>query len=375
MNNNHVVIISYPYAQSFLVPLSNLEKNLSSLFRQVTIIVGEIEETSENATINGIPIIKNRVPFSSSTFLKLFYYFYLQSLISYYLIKNFKKLDCCLFFGEGLIIPIIICRVIHFKVIICLTGFSGFQKKHQISKKEKIIKFFSEMNLSFSNMVILYSNKIIAEYNLAKWKDKIAISHEHFIDTTLFRNSEKIGSRKNIIGYIGRFSEEKGILNFIAATRLLVSSNDDIMFLVAGKGYLNNQIVHLIRKNPLSKRIELINWIQHEELPQLLNKIRLLVIPSFTEGLPNIMLEAMACETPVLATSVGAIPDIIKDGETGFIMNDNTPECIAKNILRVLNHQNLQQIADNGRQLVEEEFVFEKTAESWKAIFSNILIN
>ena len=66
----------------------------------------------------------------------------------------------------------------------------------------------------------------------------------------------------------------------------------------------------------------------------------------------------MACGTPVLATSVGAIPDVIKDGETGFIMEDNSPECIAKNVRRALEHPELEKIVKNERELVEKGFVY-----------------
>ncbi len=99
---------------------------------------------------------------------------------------------------------------------------------------------------------------------------------------------------------------------------------------------------------------------------------RLLVLPSYTEGLPNIMLEAMACGTPVLATPVGTIPDVIIDGKTGFIMENNSPECIAANVVRALSSPDLERIAEDGKRFAEENFSFEKTVENWKGILQSI---
>lgn len=66
----------------------------------------------------------------------------------------------------------------------------------------------------------------------------------------------------------------------------------------------------------------------------------------------------------MLATSVGAIPDVIIDGKNGFIMENNSPECIVENVIRALNFPDLEQIAENGKRFVEENFSFEK--KPWK---------
>lgn len=84
------------------------------------------------------------------------------------------------------------------------------------------------------------------------------------------------------------------------------------------------------------------------------------------------MLEAMACGTPVLATPIGAVPDVIIDGKTGFIMEKNSPECIAENVVRALEHSDLEEIAGTGKWFVEENFTFEKAAEKWKDVLRDI---
>lgn len=84
------------------------------------------------------------------------------------------------------------------------------------------------------------------------------------------------------------------------------------------------------------------------------------------------MLEAMACGTPVLATPVGAVPDVIIEGKTGFIMENNSPECIAENVVRALEHPDLERIAEGGRGFVEENFTFEHVVERWKEVLGQI---
>ena len=123
-----------------------------------------------------------------------------------------------------------------------------------------------------------------------------------------------------------------------------------------------------LQEEGIANHVDLLGWISHDELSGYLNHHRLLVLPSCTEGLPNIMLKAMACGTPMLATPAGEVPVVIADGKTGFIMGSNLPECIAKNVLRALEHPDLEEVAEAGRQFIEENFTFKRVVERWKEV-------
>ena len=70
--------------------------------------------------------------------------------------------------------------------------------------------------------------------------------------------------------------------------------------------------------------------------------------------------------------TVGAIPDVIIDEKTGFIMENNSQECIAENVIRALNSPNLDRIAEDGRRFVEENFSFERVIERWKEVLEEV---
>jgi glycosyltransferase involved in cell wall biosynthesis len=166
-------------------------------------------------------------------------------------------------------------------------------------------------------------------------------------------------------------SDEKGVFNFVKAIPEIVSKQSKLTFILGGSGALYESINIFLNSNKLDDKVKLVGWIAHSDVPDYLNKLKLLVLPSYTEGLPNIVLEAMACGTPVLATPVGAISDIIRDGETGFIMENNSPACIAENVVRALECPDLEKIVLNARELIEKDYKYEVTVEKFKSILNS----
>ena len=236
----------------------------------------------------------------------------------------------------------------------------------------RIAKILERTCFFLSGQVAVESPSAVHFLKLSRYRKKIAINGAMYVDTNLFSIKNRINERQNLVGFIGRLSEEKGVMNFVKAIPLILKCQNDVEFLIGGDGQLLNNLMEELKRSGCSEKTTFTGWIPHDKLPDYLNELKLLVLPSYTEGLPNIMLEAMACGTPVLATPVGAIPDVITDGETGFIMENNSPECIARNVIRALNHPNLERIAENARALVEREFTFEKAVERYKEILSKL---
>lgn len=371
-----ICVISCPISKAFIVPLLNIKELLYS-FSDVYVIVGSAENIMTKTNLVGIQTYEIRHKKTTNIFARILRYVLLEIRISLVLAKISKKIDLYIFFMEGdALLPVLTTKLLRKKNIRALPSFMSKEtaKSHK-GKGTLLMALVKLQNIAYflSNKIILYSPNLIKEWGLEKYRNKISIAYRHFLDFDKFKIQKKFDERDNLVGYIGRLSEEKGVLNFVKAIPFISKERGEIRFLVGGDGQLQNKIEAYLDENNLNDKVNLAGWIHHDELPDYLNELKLIVLPSYTEGLPNIMLEAMACGTPVLATPVGAIPDVITDGETGFIMENNNPKCIAENVMRALNHPDLEKIVKNARELVEKEFAYEAACvERYKKILENI---
>jgi glycosyltransferase involved in cell wall biosynthesis len=313
-------------------------------------------------------------PFESDLILKTARYLIGQLIYTFYLFKFSKKAENWIFFtgGERMIIPVLSARLLKRKVFLFIPGSAMRDAKFSKDPFLVPIKIISMIVHYLADHIILYSPNLIGEWNLEKHRQKIIIAHEHHININLFNITIPLLSRPFHIGYIGRLSEEKGVQNFVQALPAIFCDQKNLHVFIGGDGQLKESITASLHAENLINQVELKGWISHADLPRYMNQLRLIVLPSYTEGLPNIILEAMACGTPVLTTPVGAIPDIIIDGNNGFIMKDNSPKCIVENVKRALNYPDTDQIVKNGRQFIKNNYTIEQVITRWKEVFEEI---
>ena len=366
-------VFSFPLTKSNAIPCKNLVSILSSFSPQIYLLTS-IDSLAQDNESSRVLIYGIDYTLESSLVKKISSYLYREVRLALLVKRLNKHVDTWVFFfgGDKFILPMLTAKLFGKKIVL-LKGGSSIKDAICQNDLFYIATLFSlKVNLFLSTYVVVYSHNLISEWNFEKYRRKIRIAHEHFLNLNTFTVTTLLLDRPPLIGYIGRLSGEKGVMNFVQALPSILSDREDLRVLIGGDGQLREAVEASLQEVGFAARTALPGWISHGDLPNYLNQLRLLVLPSYTEGLPNIMLEAMACGTPVLATPVGAIPDVIIDGKTGFIMENNSPECIADNVVRALNSPDLEQILENGRQFVEEHFTFERVVDRWKGVLEEI---
>ncbi len=365
----NIGIVTMPIVEAGVMALSKLTDVVSSLSTKICLITGDAGYNffKDNNEMEVYGAGNSPKPNTLSRIAK---YIPIQLRITYLILRTSGKVDLWIFFtgGLGSPLPILIGKLFGKKTLLIYPGSDVEILRAQSKILPKPMELLTRASSIISDRIIVYSQTLISQYNLQKYSHKISIANEYFIDIDRFKITTEFDKRENLVAYIGRLSQEKGALNFVSAIPKILHERDDIKFLVGGDGPLRNKIEKLVCEKRLKDKIKLAGWIPHNELPDYLNKLKLIVLPSYTEGIPAIMLEAMACGTPV-----GPIPDVIKHGETGLIMEKNTPVSIALNILEAMICQGLSKIAQNARKLIEQEYTYEDTVEQYKVALDKLM--
>jgi len=172
---------------------------------------------------------------------------------------------------------------------------------------------------------------------------------------SLKRNSLGLKEDTFTIGMIACFKPQKAHSDFIKAASLIAKEMPNVQFLLVGDGVLRPKITQQIERHGLRDRFILTGW--RRDIPQLLSILDTIVLSSLWEGLPIILLEAMAAGLPVVATNVGGVSEIIQDGNTGFLVPVGDYSKLAERILFLAHNSSLcEEMSKCAKGLLDGRF-------------------
>jgi glycosyltransferase involved in cell wall biosynthesis len=177
---------------------------------------------------------------------------------------------------------------------------------------------------------------------------------------------------RRIVGAAGRLSPEKGFGVLVEAAAHAVRTDPSLGFVHFGEGPLRDEVARRIAALGLSDRFILAGY--RRDLDEFMPFFDLLVLPSFTEGMPNVVLEASAAGVPVVATAVGGTPEVIEHGASGYLVPPGDVLTLARRIGDVLAPEvDSRAMGQRGRRRVLDQFTFEAQGRQYLRVFEELM--
>lgn len=265
------------------------------------------------------------------------------------------------FYRKSLLINL--CKILKIKIVVhvhgaCFNKFYeglGNKKKKYISKilnkSEKLIVLSESWKQFFENIVP--KEKIQILYNsvpLPEKKEQIMVNKTVF--TALF---------------LGRIGERKGVYDILEIAKKLEKVN----IIIAGDGE-KKKVKDIVEKNSL-KNVTILDWLNEQEKEKYLKNADMYLLPSYDEGLPMSVLEAMSYSLPVITTNVGGIPELIQNGENGILITPGDKKALEKSIIKLCEDcEYRRSLGQNAYNTINERFNIEKYLEKLNDIYLQI---
>lgn len=165
------------------------------------------------------------------------------------------------------------------------------------------------------------------------------------------RRSLNIDDGRFVVGTLGRLTTQKGHAFLLEAAQRLLADGMPVTVLIAGDGFLRPRLEEQARDLGIADQVRFLGY--RKDTAGLLRIMDVFVLPSIDEGLPMVMLEAMAARVPVLVTSVGDVPKVIRDNDSGLLVSPGDGALLARGIQRLFRDGTLRdRLADNAFRIV-----------------------
>ena len=205
--------------------------------------------------------------------------------------------------------------------------------------------------------------------------DRIKVIYNGIYSEAYNKNKTKdlrkdIGLNENdfLIGFVGRLSVQKGIHYALEAFKIVSEKFNNVHLLICGEGELKNDVEKFILKNKLQNKVHLLGF--RKDIPDIMRTIDVLLTPSLWEGFGIVLIEAMASGKPCVATKTSSIPEIVADGESGFLVPPRDSQSIAEALAKLIsNPQLVREMGQAGLRIVNDKFTIDRMIKEYEALF------
>ncbi|MBN1392855.1 MAG: glycosyltransferase family 4 protein [Sedimentisphaerales bacterium] len=261
----------------------------------------------------------------------------------------------------------VIAKWLYRKPLVVRTGYTASlfaDKKNDVKSKrdyERIERFayrHADIGIVASRADKKY---ICSKYNISP--EKIEVLH-NYVNTAVFYPTECEKYEDRVI-FVGRLHPQKNLFNLIEAV-----SNNGLTLDIYGSGELHNELLAHAKK--LNARVNFMGVIENDRMPAVLNRYRYYILPSFYEGMPKTLLEAMACGLVCIGTDVDGINEIIEDGVNGYLTRGTDAKALAETMNRAAQLPS-DHIAQTAVRKIRDEFSLQIIAQQESRIITGLI--
>lgn len=198
------------------------------------------------------------------------------------------------------------------------------------------------------------------------------------VDLEEFENVSRDSAGSNQSPYIlcvAMHNEKKGIDVLLRAFALVRDRDPELRLVLAGDGPLRSGLEEIAASLKIADKVDFLGQQGRTQVANLLHACEVFVLPSRSEPFGIVLVEAMACKKPIVATTAGGIPEIIENRRNGILVRPNDDNALAEALVTVLKDSDLRhQLAENGHATLRERFRVEHTGSAYEALFAEILV-
>lgn len=259
-------------------------------------------------------------------------------------------------------------------LVISVHGRSGFETKSGIKSLYLTQKYLGKVTTISENI----RDELAVEANLER--DKIVVIHNgveiekvELLDKARIKRDEfKLAGSFLVIGAVGTLRPVKGYEYLIRAIPLILKSVPQAKLVFIGDGESENELKELTKNSGLQDSILFLG--RRKNAQRLMNGFDVLAVPSLSEGISMVILEAMAISLPVAATKVGGNPEVVEDGVTGILVEEKNEAGLAQGLIHILRDENKRKtMGIAGLKRVKEKFSLENMARKYEEVYEGLL--